>query len=238
MFSTNRTLKIVAALSTFIIGVTVASLVYQLSARRESTRVVTNIAALPVTMPPLNSAPQQAFVSPAIEIAARPDSEFPFDGMKFDGLSGEAIDVDLGLGNDIENQIIILHTDADDAREFKIEQQFETSMTVTAEGPHFDLTDWKHYVSAWREIKHLERNRFLIATISESEATKFPQVTNAQIQRAVRDKRWMNLARDCDTANTYPCAVSVSRISFKIKTKENGAWKTIRQLNFYLPMGC
>ena len=101
----------------------------------------------------------------AIEIQ-RFDPEFEVEETKIEDLSSKPINFDLDLSHSIENQIIVLHPFLNDAREFKIEQQFETSMSVSDEGPHIDLTDWRHYTSDWQEIKKLEGNRFLTSKIS------------------------------------------------------------------------
>ena len=176
----------------------------------------------------------------AIEIV-RFDPEFELEATKFEDLSDKEINFDLDLGNSIENQIIALHPFLNDGREFKIEQQFETSMSVSDEGPHLDLTDWRHYTSDWQEIKKLEGNRFLTSKISESDYQRFPKVSSKEIYNAVlkrSGKRWANYAKSCKTPNDGPCLVGVSRISFRIKAKESGNWKVVHTINVFVPMGC
>lgn len=176
----------------------------------------------------------------AIEIV-RFDPEIEATETKIEDLSAKPIDLDLELSLSIENQIIALHPYPNDSREFKVEQQFETSMSVSDEGPHLDLTNWKHYTSEWQEIKRLDENRFLTSQISESDYQKFPKVTNKEIYKAVlKDggKRWADYARSCKTSNDGACSVSVSRISFRIKAKENGEWNVIHKINVFIPLGC
>lgn len=149
--------------------------------------------------------------------------------------------VDLDLGETIENQVIVLNPHPKDSREFRVEQQFETSMAIGDEGPHFDLTDWKHYTSKWEEIQKLEENKFLTAGISESDSTRFPYVSTETIRKAVAsrsDSRWLKLAGKCATPNSGPCYVSVSRISFRVSARENDGWKPIHRIDFSMPMGC
>jgi hypothetical protein len=176
----------------------------------------------------------------AIEIK-RFDPEFEVEEIKVEDLSDKPMDFDLDLSHSIENQIIALHPYPNDSREFKVEQQFETSMSVSEEGPHLDLTDWKHYISDWQEIKRLEGNRFLTSKISESDYERFPKVTSKEIYEAVLKrggKRLADYARSCKTSNDAPCLVGISRISFRIKAKENGKWNVIHKINVFIPMGC
>ncbi len=151
------------------------------------------------------------------------------------------LDFELGLSESIENQFISLTPCIRDEREFKIEQQFETSMAIGDEGPHLDFTDWKHYTSDWKPIEKISDNRFLTSKLTESDYTRFPKVTAQEIRLLVSKeggKRWEKLASHCKTANDGPCYVTVSRISLRISAKELGKWKEIHRINFSIPMGC
>ena len=194
----------------------------------------------------------------AIEIKSH-NTEYPVTARRLEDLSTNPVSVDLDLGESIEDQIIILHTYPGESREFKVEQQFETSLTVMGEGPHFDLLDWKHHTSEWEEIKMIGRNEFLTNRIGESESSKFPNVTGKEISAAVKeaerklyadyyeaaesgvdpvDEKWSRLARTCKSPQDYPCAVSVNKIRFQIKVKDGDQWKIIRRVEFNVPMGC
>lgn len=233
------------ALLTFIIGAIFASTLVE----KHQPVIEVEIPALiePLAAPnsinpvyPQKSSQKKSRYLEAIEIV-RFDSEFESPEIKVDDLSAKPIDFDLDLSQTIENQIIVLHPHVNDSREFKIEQQFETSMSVSNEGPHLDLTDWKHYTSDWQEIKKLEGNKFLTSKISESDYGRFPKVTSKEIYKAVlKDggKRWADYVRSCKTPTDAPCLVSVSRISFRIKAKENGKWNIIHKINVSIPMGC
>lgn len=175
----------------------------------------------------------------AIEIA-RHDDTYPIAQRTFKNLSEHPIYVDLDLGESIENQIILLRGASPDL-EFKIEQQFETSLTVMDEGPHLDLTDWKHYRSEWREIKKLDDNKFLALKLSEADSSRFPKVSMREIYREVSrrgDDKWAKLARSAKTVNDYPLGVGVSKISLRIKVREDKQWRVIKRLEFIIPMGC
>lgn len=175
----------------------------------------------------------------AIEII-RHDDTYDFAGRVFKNLSEHPIYVDLDLGESIENQTILLRG-ASPYVEFKIEQQFETSLTVMDEGPHLDLTDWKHYRSEWREIKKLDDNKFLTLKLSEADSSRFPKVSMREIYSEVArrgDDKWTKLARSAKTVNDYPLGVGVSKISLRIKVREDNQWRVIKRLEFIIPMGC
>ncbi len=151
------------------------------------------------------------------------------------------IDFELDLNESIENQIISLTPYVGDKREFKIEQQFETSMAIGDEGPHWDFTDWKHFTSQWKPIEKLSENSFLTPKLKEPDYSRFPNVTAREIRLFISkegNKRLDKLAFTCKTANDGPCYVTVSRISFRISAKEQGKWKEIHRINFSIPMGC
>ena len=148
---------------------------------------------------------------------------------------------DLELGESIENQLIVLQPFPNDAREFKVEQQFETSMAIGDEGPHVDLINWKHYTSDWKEIENVGENRFRTFRVSEADTQRFPAATSQEIHRVVLKeggKRWGDLARQCKTPFDPPCYVGLSRISFRISAYEDGNWNEIHRINFSIPLGC
>lgn len=150
--------------------------------------------------------------------------------------------IDSDLSESIENQIVAVHPIPDRGEEFKVEQQFENSMAIGDEGPHWDFVDWKHYTSPWRGLESVGTRQFLTRKLSEDDYTKFPRVSNKEIVRLLKkrgaSKGWIEHARTCSTANSGPCYVSTSRISLRISIKEDNRWKVIHTINFSIPMGC
>ena len=66
---------------------------------------------------------------------------------------------------------------------FKIEQRYETSLTIMNEGPHIDLLDWKHYISERKELETGDGLTFLSKEVSSEE---FPEVSQTEIVKTVR----------------------------------------------------
>lgn len=242
----RKTICLCVAMLTFILGATFASLLVVTHQPSNVEVPQPNYIESVSTVGSVNSSCQRKISTAksknlaAIEIT-RFDPEFETIETKIEGLSIKPINLDLEFSLSIENQIIALHPYPNDSREFKIEQQFETSMSISEEGPHIDLTDWKHYTSDWREIKELSGNRFLTLNISAADHQKFPKVMSKEIYNAVLKnggKRWADYARSCKNANDSVCSVSISRISFRIKAKENGKWNVIHKINVSIPVGC
>ena len=175
------------------------------------------------------------------------DQEYPLYETRSEEISNRASSVDLDLAESLWNQIIILQAHPGKSGEFRVEQRYETSMTVVGEGPHVDLLNWKHYISGWKEIEKRGSNEFLTLNLSEIERSKFPQVTRKEMYDAVATETasdqternwWLREVRKCKSPTDDPCAVTVSKISFRIKTKERGVWKVVKRLDFMIPMGC
>lgn len=131
---------------------------------------------------------------------------------------------------------------------FRMEQRYETSLTVMDEGPHMDLLDWKHHVSEWEEMQSKGSVTFVSREVM---ADQFPLVTHAEIVDAVRvesdkwaqqgadqGKRWINLAETCEGPKAGACNVSVSRVMLRVQVVEAGEWKTIQTIEIAVPMGC
>lgn len=176
----------------------------------------------------------------------RHDPEFQIEERSISvdpGLKSSSTDVALDLSETIENQLIILHPiPYQQQQEYKIEQQFENSMALGAEGPHYDLDHWKHYTSPWQVIESTGRNRFIVRSLSEDDYARFPKVSTQDIVDFLKkdgaSKRWIDLARTCKSADSGACYTTASRIGLRISTKEGSRWKLIHTINFSIPMGC
>ncbi len=156
--------------------------------------------------------------------------------------------IELDLGEPLAH-LILLHVAPMSSEKFRVDRQYETSLTLMNEGPHYDLLNWKHYISKWQRLPEVKANTFLSNEITSSE---FPTVTTQEIMAAVTDdkegqsgageyaleKRWGTIAAQCKSATDYPCGVSISRVRLKISVKEQGEWKKIHTIDLIIPMGC
>src|SRR5688572_20552919 len=92
----------------------------------------------------------------SIHMLASPNrSGFVFDGLDIP-LKQEEIAVDVELGDTIFGQAIVLvPRNGTEQKNFRIQAQYETSLTILNEGPHLDLLDWKHFRSEWSDLEQL-----------------------------------------------------------------------------------
>jgi hypothetical protein len=176
------------------------------------------------------------------------------DGRKYDSyisaqpLADGVFRIELGLGESM-SKVLNLNPAQDSNYVFKIEQQYETSITIMNEGPHIDLVDWKHHVSEWQALKATKDLTFISTEVSSIE---FPQVTKKQIVDALKEASkgwpreegndpvsgWIRLANKCETPNTYPCGVGVSKIRLRISVLKDGNWIPVQTIELIPPMGC
>jgi len=162
-------------------------------------------------------------------------------------VSGKSVRVELGLGEAIA-KLIILHPKKGNAYQFRIEQQYETSISLMDAGPHMDLLNWKHYLSEWNILQSVAKHSFVSKEVTSN---KFPDVTRAEIIQATKEQsalwvrdgydpgdRWVKLARKCKSPTDYPSGVSISKVVLRISIKIGNDWKEISKIDFIVPMGC
>ena len=144
------------------------------------------------------------------------------------------------VGESIEGQFLSLTSDV--FSDFRVEQRFETSVTVMREGPHCDLTSWKHAYSEWNVLKRNDSGAFVCATYTESERKKFPAVTAEELKQAVREgcsEDYIGLLSDNASPTEYPCGVGISRYFIRITgTHRETGERITKVLAIEAAMGC
>lgn len=134
-----------------------------------------------------------------------------------------------------------LHLFHEGITDFSIQQRYETSITVMREGPHCDLTDWKHYDSQWTDLK---RTGDVIRTKNYSleQREKFPAINMADAVEEVRKQcgdDWADYSSEAKSPTEYPFGVGLSAFYFKIQYIPPGkASKVTKYVVFQEPMGC
>jgi len=151
--------------------------------------------------------------------------------------------VDLDLLESIDGQEVMLNF-RDDYTEYRVLQRYRTSMSVSVEGPHLDLIDWRHFDSEWIPLKSLGDNRYRTLSYDETDHVKFPATTKAEIMTEVRRQvknDWpelLELVKDCNGPNDGACHVGISSIYLSIQKKVHERWINIGLVDFQIPMGC
>lgn len=155
---------------------------------------------------------------------------------------GDTISVTLDLGETIQDKTIkIKHHE--DYQKIEIFQKHENSITIMDEGPHCDLTHWKHYYSSWVPLKQIsEKNQFKTIAYSQDSWNKFVDFDVLELKRAVKEHcgdDWNNLiSKDITPLNQLNVGVSISTIYFKIIFTDLDGDKAEKIIAFNIPMGC
>lgn len=150
--------------------------------------------------------------------------------------------IELELGEDINDQEVSLSGDT--GSEYRILQRYQTSMTISAEGPHLDLLDWRHFDSAWIPLQQFDTHRFRTLASNQMDETKFPPTTKAEIISAVEKRAgndWpeiLELVKTCQGPNDGCCGVGISSIFLCVQKRVPDGWSDMGVVEFRFPMGC
>lgn len=146
----------------------------------------------------------------------------------------------LDLGETIEGQTVSISTEL--LTNLIIEQRYETSLTIMDEGPHCDLTEWKHFNSEWEKLKSNTVGQFICDSYSEKDCVKFPNIPISELRNGVKEhcgEKWLELITKIKSPTEYPSGVGVSRYFLRLKgqRKDNGQTIT-KMIVFEVAMGC
>jgi hypothetical protein len=148
---------------------------------------------------------------------------------------------DLDLGESVEGALLELVSRTSTKATFRVQVQYETSVSISNEGPHLDLVEWKHFTSEWRDIHPVTRTRFRVPKFSQEERSRFPKVSVMDLKEAVRaagGDGWLELIRSVSGVYDAPAGVDISAIRVRVTPLGGGATKSPFILDFVIPMGC
>ncbi|MBG6109479.1 hypothetical protein H4V97_002834 [Flavobacterium sp. CG_23.5] len=159
---------------------------------------------------------------------------------KIDQIQKDTVEIYAELGETIEGQLISISSDQ--LTNLVIEQRYETSVTIMNEGPHCDLTDWKHFYSDWKQLQVNNTGQFTCDKYSEKENEKFPKISIDDLKQKVKEQcgdEWLKLVEKVKTPTEYPSGVGISRYHLRVtgKRKDNGQTVT-KLIVIETPMGC
>lgn len=159
---------------------------------------------------------------------------------RLDHIQKDTVKIYVEVGEIFEGQIISVSSSL--VTDLTIEQRYETSITITDEGPHCDLTDWKHFYSDWKELQPDKKGKFTCVKYSEKEYEKFPGISIDDLKKRVKEhcgEGWLEQIEKIKSPTDYPSAVGISRYYLKVtgKRKDNGDIVT-KLIVVETPMGC
>ncbi len=150
--------------------------------------------------------------------------------------------VDLDLAESVDSQEVTLNFRED--HEYRVLQRYRTSMSISMEGPHLDLIDWRHFDSSWKSLKALSSKRFRMLATNQMQSWKFPPTTNAEIVAEVRKHvgtDWseiVEVAKRCGSPSDGACFVSISSIYLRVQKRVRAGWIDVGLIELRIPMGC
>ncbi|MBK7129909.1 MAG: hypothetical protein IPM74_04605 [Crocinitomicaceae bacterium] len=144
------------------------------------------------------------------------------------------------LGWDVEGIQISYQTE--NITDIKISQRYETSVSISDEGPHCDMINWKHYTSPWHQLTPDTNGIYITDDYDSDDNSKFPDVSMAEFKQAVRehcDEFYEGLIANNQSVNELPSHSSISRVFFSVTGKDKKTGKKISKLLiFEIAMGC
>ena len=134
------------------------------------------------------------------------ESQLFFPGWQTEAPLSPLIEIELDLGDSIEGQSLTIGAQEGENEEFRVQIQYQTSLTIMNDGPHLDLLNWKHYTSTWQDTERDSANRFTLPVLTEAQTSMFPVVTTQEVQEAALasgGERWANLVQDIRGPREY-----------------------------------
>ncbi|WFC43326.1 hypothetical protein [Pseudoxanthomonas sp. SE1] len=175
-----------------------------------------------------------------------PDSSF--SGWQSEGAVPAALTVPLELGDEVYGATLQVQP-AKAGETYRVRVQYETSLGLSAEGPHLDLTDWKHCVSDWEVAEAVDAVSFVLPTPSAEQHACFPSYTRAELEQAVRAYAvaqgdpamaddWIPRIGEGDALGTVVPFVAISAVRVRVEVLRKGKWIEVTTVGFLPPMGC
>jgi hypothetical protein len=155
-------------------------------------------------------------------------------------LENDTVQVSAQLGENIENQLISITKNK--LTNILVEQRYCTSVTLSNEGPHCDLTEWKHYYSDWKPLKNNGSDQFLCEKYSEKEREQFLEISVDDLKKEVETQcgeDWFQLVKNIKSITEYPSSVGISHYYIRITgEQQNKGIRVTKLIIIDNPMGC
>lgn len=150
------------------------------------------------------------------------------------------IETYLDLGNSLSKHALTIFSANKET--FRVSLQLETSMSISSEGPHLDLTDWKHCTTDWVNAKAFSQSVFILPNFDTIDTACFPDVTQEEIKAEVfklGGQRWADVLDEEGFPDWYsPASIALSMVRIKIEQQVGPSWQKVTIINVSIPMGC
>jgi hypothetical protein len=157
---------------------------------------------------------------------------------------------DLHLGESTEGAVLRLIEEGQAATgRYRAWVQFQSSLSISNEGPHLDLLHWKHCTSDWGRLAEISATTFLVPHAPEDLGSCLESAGVGEIRRAVRaearihglpisDQKWVSLLDDVQRAGDAPTYVAPSALRLRVERLDAGEWVEVTTVEVRIPMGC
>ena len=172
----------------------------------------------------------------AIYIKTRSDPPYVYLIKKPKGLES-SVQIDTEYDSD---QFDIKIESSSPKAKLKVEQRYETSLSILNEGPHLDLINWKHFISDWVEVPAIGTGVHRSLLISEKESSQFPNIEFSDLIKEIKrkDPKWLHVIGNVRSIREYPFSVYVSTLTFRISLLIDNKWVPIHSVHCRRPTGC
>ena len=146
----------------------------------------------------------------------------------------------LELGGSLsEAKVIIL---GEKGESYNIEFQLETSISVSTEGLHLDLTNWKHCTTVWHSLNTLTHSEFQLPDFTTVSTDCFPNVSHEEIKEEVLKQGgeyWVSVLEKEEFPEGYsPVGVYLSTVRIKVEKLIDTQWEVVTIIDINVLMGC
>lgn len=148
-----------------------------------------------------------------------------------------------GTGKDtiLINSISELQQHADRYHQPLLSYCYESSFTIMDDGPHCDLTAWKHGYNDWENLPYKKnKNGYIDIPVYDSRIKlPYPDTEIEALKEAVKnhcDGKWSELIKNTETIDEYPIGMSASAFIFRVQETDG-----VKPTTFYrllIDMGC
>ncbi|MES2514138.1 MAG: hypothetical protein V4580_08325 [Bacteroidota bacterium] len=127
-------------------------------------------------------------------------------------------------------------------KSYAITEQYQNIVSVSDEGPHVELYEWKNYKSEWFNVDTISNGIFLMKNISEEESMQFPKYTRQELilyLKANAGQNWANIISKPETGkwtDQFWIGVGVRRVFIKMVLADGT--EITKLLVIYPAMGC
>lgn len=154
-------------------------------------------------------------------------------------ITDDSVNLSIELGEGIEGEQIFVSSDQ--LVNINVEQRYETSVKASAEGPHCDLIDWKHFTSPWNSLESPAANYFTAEIYTPEMTQQFPPVSIDELKKETERmcEGWGDVVKDATSLYDYPFSIGISRIWLRVTGERvDTGEKAEKIIAFEVPMGC